>query len=343
MLDLVKYPDVNGDTDAIASEIKIDVETTKIAAVVGSTASGKTALSVELAKRFGGEIISCDSMQIYEKMDIGTAKPTESEKCGILHHMIDIVAPDATFSCADYAAAAKAKICEIGSRGNLPIFCGGTGLYLEGVLRSGGFEESETDLDYRKSLYEFAEREGKEALHALLREIDADSADAIHPNNVKRVIRAMEIYHSTGITKTELDRRSRLSPSQYDACVIGLRYNDRELLYGRIERRVDEMIGQGLVDEVRELYLDGVFDRSATACQAIGYKELLGYIKGDMELCEAVANIKLATRRYAKRQITWFGNHFGVKWVDADRDGKMREFSDIVSDASGLLEAHLSK
>ena len=210
-------------------------------------------------------------------------------------------------------------------------------------MRSGGFEESETDLDYRKSLYEFAEREGKEALHALLREIDADSADAIHPNNVKRVIRAMEIYHSTGITKTELDRRSRLSPSQYDACVIGLRYNDRELLYGRIERRVDEMIGQGLVDEVRELYLDGVFDRSATACQAIGYKELLGYIKGDMELCEAVANIKLATRRYAKRQITWFGNHFGVKWVDADRDGKMREFSDIVSDASGLLEAHLSK
>ena len=293
----------------------------KIIAVVGPTASGKTSLSIALAKELGGEILSCDSMQIYRDMDIGTAKPSAEEQDGVPHHLIDIAAADEPFSCAEYAALAKNKIAEVASRGKLPIFCGGTGLYLDGVLRGGNsYEKTETDSTYRAELEQVAAEQGAEAVHAMLAAVDPDAAQATHPNNVKRVIRALEIYHTTGVTKTELDRRSVQVESEYDALVLGIRFPDTEELYERINLRVDLMIEQGLLDECRRLMEAGVFERSATAAQAIGYKELFPYLRGEMPLENCVETLKMATRRYAKRQMTWFRMHGNVVWLD--RDGK---------------------
>ena len=270
----------------------------KILAVVGPTASGKTALSVALAKKLNGEVLSCDSMQIYRDMDIGTAKPTEEEREGIPHHLIDIAAADEPFSCAEYAAMAKATVADVVARGKLPIFCGGTGLYLDGVLRGGNsYEKTETDPSYRAQLERMAAEQGAEAVHALLAEVDPEAAQATHPNNVKRVIRALEIYRTTGLTKTELDARSRQVETNYDALVLGLRFPDTEELYRRINLRVDIMIEQGLVDECRRLMDAGVFERSATAAQAIGYKELFPYLRGEWPLETCVETLKRATRR----------------------------------------------
>ncbi len=289
----------------------------KIIAVVGPTASGKTALSVALAKALGGEVLSCDSMQIYRDMDIGTAKPTEEEREGVLHHLIDIAAADEPFSCAEYAALAKQTVAEVIGRGKLPIFCGGTGLYLDGVLRGGNsYEKTETDPEYRAALERLAAEQGAEAVHAMLAEVDPAAAEATHPNNVKRVIRALEIYHTTGVTKTELDRRSVETESDYDALVIGIRFPDTEALYRRINLRVDLMLQQGLVEECRRLMEAGVFERSATAAQAIGYKELFPYLRGDLPLSDCAETLKMATRRYAKRQMTWFRMHGNVCWID---------------------------
>ena len=293
----------------------------KIIAVVGPTASGKTSLSIALAKELGGEILSCDSMQIYRDMDIGTAKPSVEEQDGVPHHLIDIAAADEPFSCAEYAALAKNKIAEVASRGKLPIFCGGTGLYLDGVLRGGNsYEKTETDPTYRAELEQVAAEQGAEAVHAMLAAVDPDAAQATHPNNIKRVIRALEIYHTTGVTKTELDRRSVQVESEYDALVLGIRFPDTEELYERINLRVDLMIEQGLLDECRRLMEAGVFERSATAAQAIGYKELFPYLRGELPLKNCVEMLKMATRRYAKRQMTWFRMHGNVVWLD--RDGK---------------------
>ena len=293
----------------------------KIIAVVGPTASGKTSLSIALAKELGGEILSCDSMQIYRDMDIGTAKPSAEEQDGVPHHLIDIAAADEPFSCAEYAALAKNKIAEVASRGKLPIFCGGTGLYLDGVLRGGNsYEKTETDPTYRAELEQVAAEQGAEAVHAMLAAVDPDAAQATHPNNVKRVIRALEIYHTTGVTKTELDRRSVQVESEYDALVLGIRFPDTEELYERINLRVDLMIEQGLLDECRRLMEAGVFERSATAAQAIGYKELFPYLRGELPLKNCVETLKMATRRYAKRHMTWFRMHGNVVWLD--RDGK---------------------
>ena len=302
----------------------------KILAVVGSTASGKTALSIRLAKALNGEIVSCDSMQIYRRMDIGTAKPTEKEKEGIPHHLIDIADPDQPFSCADYVKAAQEAIEDITARGKLPILCGGTGLYLDSLLRGGNFEETQTNPALRQELLEFAQRYGNHALHERLTAIDPESAATIHENNVKRVVRAIEIYETTGMTKTEADRRSRIPDSPYDATVIGLRYPEREILYDRINRRVDIMMEQGLVEETRRLMDEGVFERNSTAAQAIGYKELLGFLRGEESLADAVERLKQATRRYAKRQITWFGAKQYVRWVDMTRDGKPREADEVL-------------
>lgn len=289
----------------------------KIIAVVGPTASGKTALSVALAKALGGEVLSCDSMQIYRDMDIGTAKPTEEEREGVLHHLIDIAAADEPFSCAEYAALAKQTVAEVIARGKLPIFCGGTGLYLDGVLRGGNsYEKTETDPEYRAALERLAAEQGAEAVHAMLAEVDPAAAEATHPNNIKRVIRALEIYHTTGVTKTELDRRSVETESDYDALVIGIRFPDTEALYRRINLRVDLMLQQGLVEECRRLMEAGVFERSATAAQAIGYKELFPYLRGDLPLSDCAETLKMATRRYAKRQMTWFRMHGNVCWID---------------------------
>ena len=303
---------------------------TKILAVVGSTASGKTSTTVCLAKKLNGEIVSCDSMQIYRRMDIGTAKPTEKEKEGIPHHLIDIADPDQPFSCADYVKAAQEAIEDITARGKLPILCGGTGLYLDSLLRGGNFEETQTNPTLRQELLEFAQRYGNHALHERLTAIDPESAATIHENNVKRVVRAIEIYETTGMTKTEADRRSRIPDSPYDATVIGLRYPEREILYDRINRRVDIMMEQGLVEETRRLMDEGVFERNSTAAQAIGYKELLGFLRGEESLADAVERLKQATRRYAKRQITWFGAKQYVRWVDMTRDGKPREADEVL-------------
>ena len=310
----------------MATEQKI-----KILAVVGPTASGKTAVSVELAKRLGGEVVSCDSMQVYRRMNVGTAKPTEEEKRDIPHHLIDAVEPDAPFSCAEYVTKASEAVKDIWARGKLPILCGGTGLYLDRFL-CGEMEETHADEGLREELFAFAEKEGVEALHARLREVDPESAEAIHPNNVKRVVRALEIYEQTGISKSEFDRRSQIGESPYEAVVIGLYYPRREVLYERINRRVDMMIADGLLEETKQLKDEGVFDVNLTAAQAIGYKELLGYLEGRETLTEATENLKTATRRYAKRQLTWFSAKPYVEWVEMEKEGAPRSLDDICNE-----------
>ena len=238
-------------------------EKIKVYAVVGATASGKSSLALELAERYGGEIISCDSMQVYRKMNIGTAKPTAEEMARVRHHMIDIADPDENFSCAEYVSLADAAIRDCAARGKMPIICGGTGLYLDALLRGSDFsEESTPDESIRRELFEFAEKYGNEALFEELRKIDPESAAATHPNNVKRVARAIEIYRTSGVTKSELDRRSQLAPKKYDAKVIALRYNNRDILRSRIDLRVDQMIEAGLEAETRALLDEGVFERN---------------------------------------------------------------------------------
>ncbi|MBQ9162407.1 MAG: tRNA (adenosine(37)-N6)-dimethylallyltransferase MiaA [Clostridia bacterium] len=314
----------------------------KILAVVGSTASGKTSLSIALAEALGGEIISCDSMQLYKRMDIGTAKPTAEEMRGIPHHLIDIADPTdgkgAAYSCADYVKDAKAAVRDVLSRSKLPIFCGGTGLYLDAFIRGGSFEETVTDEALRHELAEFAKENGNDALHARLCEVDTESAAAIHPNNVKRVIRALEIFMTTGKPKSLLDRQSREVESEFDFTVIGLKYSNRGILYDRIDRRVDQMISDGLIEETKQLRALGVFDTCPTAAQAIGYKELFPYLDGNATFDEVVAELKAATRRYAKRQITWFSARPYVQWIDADEGENVREFEDIVNNAKKLFQ-----
>ena len=313
-------------------------EKIKILAIGGSTASGKSALAMEFAERHNGEIVSCDSMQVYKKMNIGTAKPTEADMARVRHHMIDVVEPDEPFSCADYIRLAAKAIEDVASRGKLPIICGGTGLYLDALLRGSDFsEDSDPDPDLRRELLDFAEKNGNDALHAELMKIDPESAAAIHPNNVKRVARAIEIYRTSGKTKTELDRLSKLAPQKYDATVIALRYTDRELLRARIDKRVDIMIEEGLERETRELLELGIFEKNATAAQAIGYKEFIGYFKGESTFLECTDLLKTATRKYAKRQMTWFGGKDYVRFIDADQNGALKSFEEIVNSAESIF------
>ena len=307
---------------------------TKVIAVVGPTAGGKSALALELAKRLDGEIISCDSMQIYKRMDIGTAKPTVAEMAEVKHHLIDILEPDEGFSCAEYVELATAAVADCTARGKLPIICGGTGLYLDALLRKNDFEPDTSDEAVRRELEEIYEREGSDALWNMLYSIDPASAAATHKNNVKRVIRAIEIYRVSGIIKTELDRRSKEGGDRYDACIMGLKYEDRSILYDRIEKRVDIMLRDGLAEETRRLADEGVFEKNATAAQAIGYKELFGFLRGEETLNEASDRLKTATRRYAKRQMTWFMAKDYVQWIEAD--GKT--FEDIVNNALELFK-----
>lgn len=290
----------------------------KIIAVVGPTASGKSALAIELAKRLNGEIICCDSMQIYKQMNIGTAKPDKEELSSAVHHLFDFADPKVSFSCADYIPLAQQVVEDILSRGKMPIFCGGTGLYLDRFLSGAEFESTEVDENFRCEMNDFATNFGNEALHQKLREIDPKSADEIHPNNVKRVIRALEIYKTSGKTKSEIDSESKNFESKYNCIQIGIKYENREVLYNRINLRVDKMIQAGLLEETKQLLDDGIFECNATAAQAIGYKELLSYLDGNKTLIDAVEDLKIATRRYAKRQLTWFSAHGNVNWLLAD-------------------------
>ena len=305
----------------------------KIIAVAGPTASGKSALALELCKRLDGELISLDSMQIYRGLDIGTAKPTKAEQAEVCHHMIDICEPTENFSAAEFAEHAHKVIADVQSRGKKAVLCGGTGLYLDTVLGRLDFGEIESDEKLRGELIAFAEKNGADALHERLREIDPQAAEKIHPNNVRRVARAIEIYELTGKTKTEHDREA-ISDSPYESLIIGLDYDDREVLYNRINRRVDAMIEAGLEGEVRSLVSRGLLSAESTAGQAIGYKEMLGYIAGDCSLGDAVEKIKLGTRRYAKRQLTWLRRNPSINWLYPDRLG---DFRSLVCEAEKII------
>ena len=306
----------------------------KIIAVAGPTASGKSALALELCKRLDGELVSFDSMQIYRGLDIGTAKPTKAEQAEVRHHLIDICDPCESFSAADFAGRAHEAIADIRSRGKRAVLCGGTGLYLDSVLGRLDFGEMESDSKLREELFRFAEENGADALHEKLREIDPPAAEAIHKNNVRRVVRAIEIYRLTGKTKTEHDRLA-ISNSPYDSVIIALDYADREILYNRINNRVDAMISAGLEDEVRALYTSGRLSPDTTAGQAIGYKEMLDYIRKADTLEAAAGKIKLGTRRYAKRQLTWLRRNKSVNWLYPDRLG---DFESVVAAAEKLIE-----
>ena len=308
-------------------------EKPKILAVVGPTASGKTSLAVELARRLDGEVICCDSMQIYREMSIGTAKPTEEEKRGVPHHLFDIKDPDEPFSAMEYVTLAEAAVTDILSRGKLPVFCGGTGLYLDAFLRGGMPETPGADPALRAELAAFAEAHGAEALHAELVRVDPESAALSHPNNLRRVIRALEIHRLTGVPKSEWDRRSKEAPSRYNAAVLGLAFADRALLYDRIERRVDMMLEDGLLEETRALLSAGVFERSPTAAAAIGYKELLPFLRGESTLDDAVNELKTATRRYAKRQLTWFCAKDYIHTLTMDDENGLLKSEQIVNNA----------
>ena len=314
-------------------------ENPKILAVVGPTASGKTALAVALARALDGEVICCDSMQIYREMSIGTAKPTEEEKNGVVHHLFDIKDPDEPFSAQEYVTLAEKAVTDILSRGKLPVFCGGTGLYLDAFLRGGMPETPGADPALRAELAAYADAHGAEALHAQLAAVDPESAALSHPNNLRRVIRALEIYRLTGVAKSEWDRRSKTLPTRYNAAVLGLTFADRALLYERIERRVDIMLADGLLTETRTLLDAGVFERSPTAAAAIGYKELLPFLRGECTLEDAVAELKTATRRYAKRQLTWFSAKEYVRPLAVSDDNGMLKSEQIVNNAIELAQA----
>ena len=310
----------------------------KLPIIVGPTAGGKSALALAIAEEVGGEIVSCDSMQIYKRMNIGTAKPTEDELKRVRHHMIDIVEPWENFSCADYARLADEAITYIVSRGKTPIICGGTGLYLDALLRGGLPEIADSDEEYRAELCALLEREGAEKLHKMLEDVDPESAEAIHMNNTKRVIRALEIFHTSGRKKSELDKENSRIDGKYEPLAVGLFYPDRSVLYERIDKRVDIMIEDGLLDEVRGLEGEGVFERSKTASGAIGYKELLGYLHGEMTLDEAVENLKTATRRYAKRQCTWFFAKDYVNKIEINPEIDEKTFEKSVKNAKKVFQ-----
>ena len=307
---------------------------TKVVSVVGPTASGKTALAIALANELNGEIISCDSMQIYKMMDIGTAKPTAEEQASAVHHLIDIVTPDVSFSCADYAVLAKEKIEDISNRGRLPIFCGGTGLYIDHVLSNTSFSEAGRDDEYRERLNKIIAEEGIDSVFAELQKVDPESAETIHQNNTKRVVRALEIYHVTGKTKSWWDKESKKADSPYDSTMICLDFKNREILYERIDKRVDIMLECGLVDEVKTLIYDKGICLSDTARQGIGYKEIIEYLENKCTLEEAVEQIKKGTRNYAKRQLTWFRRYNDVHRIYVDECGK---FDDIVNIAKMII------
>ncbi len=308
-------------------------------AITGPTASGKTSLSLNLAERLSAEIISCDSMQIYKGMDIGTAKATAEERARVPHHLIDFLSPTESYSVESYRAAAIECAREITERGRLPIFVGGTGLYIDSVSRALSQDAPESDPEYReKILSEIKTDEDITALWERLRAVDPESAEKIHKNNVKRVIRALEIYDATGKPKSLLDKESHGGEREVFVGMITIDFHDRELLYRRVDTRVDIMMREGLLDEVRSLYDAGLL-ASGTASAAIGYKELVEYIEGRCTLDCAVESLKLATRRYAKRQLTWFRHEKDARVIYADTsDGKMRSEEELTAEALAIAD-----
>ncbi len=300
-------------------------------AVAGPTASGKTALAIHLAKRFGGEIVCADSMQIYKNLDIATAKPTPDELSQAKHWLVDFLDPGEEFSVADYVRLAHEAVFDISSRGKLPVICGGTGLYIDSLLQNISFSEEEYDPEIRRELSEIAKEKGGRYLLEELRKIDPEAASKLHENNVKRIIRAIEVYKISGVTFTEQNRMSRKNQSPYRYLKLVIIFKDREILYQRIDKRVDEMLKIGLLEETGRVLND---ETLKTASQAIGYKELQPYFSGEKELSECVENLKRSTRRYAKRQITWFKRDPEAVPIYADS-------GDIFAQAEELVEKFL--
>ena len=289
----------------------------KILVIVGPTASGKTRMAVELAQRHNGEVISADSMQIYRTMDIGTAKPTKEEMGGIPHHMIDVADPEEDFSVARYVEMAAQCVDDVLARGKLPIVAGGTGLYIDSLLSGRTFAPFSPDSALRGELErELAEKGGQAMLEALA-QVDPEAAQRLHPNDHKRIVRALEVYRSTGKTITQYNRETQAIPPRYNALTIGLAFQDRQAMWRRIDQRVDEMVAAGLEDEVRRLLTSGISPK-CTAMQAIGYKEFTQALSGEMTWQEAADVVKLRSRQYAKRQLTWFGRNPNTRWVRWD-------------------------
>lgn len=289
----------------------------KILVIVGPTASGKTRMAVELAQRHNGEVISADSMQIYRTMDIGTAKPTKEEMGGIPHHMIDVADPEEDFSVARYVEMAARCVDNVLERGKLPIVAGGTGLYIDSLLSGRTFAPFSPDSALRGELErELAEKGGQAMLEALA-QVDPEAAQRLHPNDHKRIVRALEVYRSTGKTITQHNRETQAIPPRYNALTIGLAFQDRQAMWRRIDQRVDEMVAAGLEDEVRRLLTSGISPK-CTAMQAIGYKEFTQALSGEMTWQEATDVVKLRSRQYAKRQLTWFGRNPNTRWVRWD-------------------------
>ena len=315
----------------------------KAIAIVGPTGGGKTALSLSLAKALDGEILCCDSMQIYRHMDIGTAKPTPEEQAICPHHLVDIVDPHTSFSAADYTTLAMDAVRDITARGKCPIFCGGTGLYLDAVrtLRHES-EAPGADPVFRAALQEKCHtEEGRQELYASLEKIDPEAARATHPNNTRRVIRALEIHHLTGKTKTQLDLEASRKNPDLDLLIIGLFYESRDLLYSRIDSRVDAMLEDGLLEETKRLLEDGLFEKNATAAAAIGYKELTTYLSGTCSLEEAIDALKTASRRYAKRQMTYFKGMEGLIPLMADVSGEQKPLDVLTQEALSYIQPFL--
>ena len=314
-------------------------------ALTGPTASGKTALSLELAEALDLEIVCLDSMQIYKDMNIGTAKPTAEERGRVPHHMVDFLPFTANYNAECYKSDVMPILNDITRRGKMPLFVGGTGLYIDTLTGRGGNNAPPSDREYIEA--RLSEIETQDDVHSLwlkLESIDPESAAAIHENNVKRVLRALEIYEKSGKTKTFFDRESRSSSPEVEICMLTLDFHNRDLLYKRADERVDAMMKEGLLDEATRLCRMGLFKHDTTARQAIGYKELGEYLDGSVTLPEAIENLKLATRRYAKRQLTWFRHEKDAYRLFVDtEDGRMRKTEDLVSEALSVAENYLKK
>ena len=294
-----------------------------IICIAGPTASGKTALAVELAKELNGEVVSCDSMQIYRRMDIGTAKPTEEEKQGIVHHMLDVAEPWEEFSVSRYCEMASPIVDDIMARGKTAIIAGGTGLYMDSLIKGNDFAPFPAT-GMREKLEAQADIEGMEAMHALLASIDPDSAARLPVNDRKRIIRALEVYYETGETITTHNLRTQAIPPKYNPVWLGLDFADRADLYSRIDLRVSIMLEQGLEKEIRDLLAEGIPPR-CTAMQAIGYKEFVDAMDGTISIAEAADQVRQSSRRYAKRQLTWFRRNPKLHWLVRSADTKMDE------------------
>lgn len=309
----------------------------RVIAIGGPTSTGKTALSVELALRFGGEIINADSMQIYNGLDVGTAKPTADERRGVPHHLLGFLSPEQAFSVANYTAAAAGTITEITARGRLPVLVGGTGLYITSLLNGVRFEPQRTDPDYRRSLEARAANGEQDILYAQLTAIDPVYACTVHPNNLPRVIRALELHHATGRTMSEQRRDSRPDEPPYRALCLCLGFRERAALYRRIDLRVDRMMERGLLAEADYVYQNR--DRFSTAAQAIGYKEFFPYFEGTAPCNDCVNAVKKASRNYAKRQLTWFRHQNDAQWIEMDDPGPPAP----VERAAALVEEFLTR